>query len=742
MRVRRVWQWMLGGALTLGLASCTPDEKKETVTGPPDPVPGIGYPGLSARANGMAEFDGSLVAVGSFRTAGDSAVRNVASWNGTSWSSLDMGLFGVGNPALTERANAARVWNDALYVGGLFRYAGADSLDVQSIASWDGTSWSDVALGVTGVVEGMSEYNGNLIVYGEFEGAGIASARNVAQYDGTEWSVFGTGTLNGVNGPVYSATVWGDKLIVGGAFTSTGAGRVVFNVAMWDPTVPAWLPMGRGFAGDVLAVTTYQDQVYAAGLFSEAEGRWTTQPAAEAPGAVSHISMGVDGADGAQLVYYDETNADLVHAIQDGDDWLTSTIDSGGDVGQYADFVLTESGEGHVAYYDATSGDLKYATRPLEEWLIETVAGDTANVGVECSIGLNRQNRPVIAFMDVTANTLKLAFQIPSLTEPGTYDWQFRSALMDPTGVPIDPVGYWTDLAVDSRDRVHVILASMDGQDLSYALYDPNLPDGSRWSYAQDIGGTRCERPAIVLDRNDVVHVAYYDPTASGTTGRQRAQYITRSAAGVWASPLPVSTRGNTGAYPSIAVANDGTLFISHQRARLAEIGPGATVAFRRPGEQIWLNEIVSAGSGVGAWSSLAVFNGKPRVAFFDANTGEVEVSTQRNRYGVRRVARWNDTASEWEPVGDGLDWWARTFMEVGGDLLLGGAFETAGSVATQHLARWNGTAWTAMGRQFGGMDTNTHVWSLGTYQGHVVAAGRFTSVGGLESNYIVQLGL
>jgi hypothetical protein len=69
-------------------------------------------------------------------------------------------------------------------------------------------------------------------------------------------------------------------------------------------------------------------------------------------------------------------------------------------------------------------------------------------------------------------------------------------------------------------------------------------------------------------------------------------------------------------------------------------------------------------------------------------------------------VARWDDQTQSWSALGSeenegvGSDVWALADDE--GELVLGGDFETAGTLSTPHIARWTGTDWAACD---GGLD-------------------------------------
>ena len=83
---------------------------------------GGSYPGVSA----LAVSGSNVYAGGTFTTAGGSAANYIAKWDGSNWTPLGSGVSGV--------VNALAVSGSDLYAGGGFTTAGGRASS--SIAAW------------------------------------------------------------------------------------------------------------------------------------------------------------------------------------------------------------------------------------------------------------------------------------------------------------------------------------------------------------------------------------------------------------------------------------------------------------------------------------------------------------------------------------------------------------------------------------------------------------------------------
>lgn len=182
-----------------------------------------------------------LYAGGDYKQIGGSNGNYVAKWNGSSWSSLGIGI--------NANVNAvAKDLNGNIYIGGAFTNVFGQS-GTSGVAKWNGTVWSALGGGVSGVVWALAtDGDGNLYAGGLFASAGGLTANNIARWNGSSWVAMSSG----VNGQILALTIGEDgKVYAGGSFTSAG-GVAANRIAYWDGS--AWYACGTGVSGTVRAI--------------------------------------------------------------------------------------------------------------------------------------------------------------------------------------------------------------------------------------------------------------------------------------------------------------------------------------------------------------------------------------------------------------------------------------------------------------------------------------------------------
>lgn len=142
------------------------------------------------------------------------------------------------------------------------------------------------------------------------------------------------------------------------------------------------------------------------------------------------------------------------------------------------------------------------------------------------------------------------------------------------------------------------------------------------------------------------------------------------------------------------------------------------------------------------SWSPLGTGTGGAVSALLALPNGELIAGGYFGAMGgvtVNRIARWNGAA--WQPLGQGMNDGVVALARLpNGDVIAGGYFTTAGGIAANRIARWDGTNWSPLGAGLGGNLPFASARCLHVLaDGSVVVGGLFTSAGALAANRIAR---
>src|SRR5262245_3793789 len=73
------------------------------------------------------------------------------------------------------------------------------------------------------------------------------------------------------------------------------------------------------------------------------------------------------------------------------------------------------------------------------------------------------------------------------------------------------------------------------------------------------------------------------------------------------------------------------------------------------------------------------------------------------------------------------------------GNLYIGGNFTVVGDVIANHIAKWDGSSWSALGSGLGGLGEDSRVYALAVSGRDVYVVGQFTTAGGSAANNIAK---
>lgn len=532
-------------------------------------------------------------------------------------------------------------------------------------------------------------YQGELIVSGTFNTAGLVETTRIARWDGTQWTSIG-GPTN-ILGIVDSLAVYNGELIAGGTFTQI-AGTTVNRIARWNGS--QWLPLegpeGIGVDGDgggvrVLALAVYDNALYAGGIFTTAGdvtvnriARWDGSEWSALSGS-SGTGFTALGAEVRALAVYDDAlivggKFGLAGGVSannlarwDGSEWAPLQGPSGngvsGTTGTFVATLATYGAELIVGGWFNTAGGLpanRIARWDGSEWraLIDTV---TSANGVNSTVlTLTVFDGALIAGGDFTSAGGQAALRIA----------RWDGATWSPAGAtPGGGFDNWVSML---------------------AVYDGALIAGGFFVRAE---GTEVNRIARLND-------------------------------GIWA-PLPALVNSSPNGPVNALATYNGDLIVAGDFTSAGD-QPVGYIA-RWDGSQWW-----PLGPGLN-WTvnALTVFDGALIAGGWFGSAGNVPVN---------RVARWD--GSEWSALagasGVGTSGVVRALGVFDGALIVGGIFTTAGAIQVNNIARWDGAEWSALAGP-SGIGVSQGVWALTSFDGALIAGGAFNRAGGVNVNFVAR---
>jgi uncharacterized delta-60 repeat protein len=649
-------------------------------------LPGQGLPGANGVVYAMAVLpDGDVIVGGQFTTAGTVAANSIARYNPTTgvWSALGSGV-GSGSNVF---ALAVLPGGD-LIVGGRFVTAGG--VAANRIARYNPTTgvWSALGSGVGGsspeVVALAVLPGGDVIVGGEFATAGGLLVRNIARYNPTTgvWSALGTALGSGTGGAVNALTVLpGGDLIVGGNFFDA-VGVFARYIARYNPTTGVWSALGSGANGEVLALAVLPGgDVIVGGFFT---GAGTV--------AANNIAR-VNPTTGVWSALGSGTNREVLAlaVLPDGDVIVGGTFTNAGGIAA-----------NRIARYNPTTG----------VW--STLGSGTNNFVVSALAVLPGGDL-------IAGGDFSLAGGVPAN----------NIARYNPT------TGVWSAVETGTNGRVNAV-AVLPGGDVivggafttaggvqanNIARYNPTT---GLWS-ALGSGVSGTVSAVAVLPGGDVI-VGGIFTTAGGVAASRVARYSPTTE--VW-SPLGSGVRSDISpSVSAIAVLPGGDVIVGGVFATAGDVS-ATNIARYNPSTNTWS----AMGSGTnGDVKALAVLPG-----------GDVIVAGILNIAGgvsANWVARYNPTTDAWSALGSGTSDRVNALAVLpGGDVIVAGAFTTAGGVSANRVARYSPTTgvWSALGNGVSG--TAPTVFAVAVLPGgDVIVGGFFNGAGTVGANNIARV--
>jgi len=215
----------------------------------------------------FALYQNDTFATGFFTNVCGKNTGHVAKWNGAMWEQGAMGGIDAGH--------ALEVIGDAMYIAS-YEF-GTDS---NYVVRWNGSNLTTIGtmyrtspnpnLSQTSSIYDIIDYQGDIVVCGEFNRAAGIVTKGIARWNGIAWDSLGSGFSGSVISGVsviypHQMALFENDLIVCGNFKTAG-GQTVNGIARWDGQ--SWYPIGDGFNNTVYGIGVFNGQLFAGGGFT------------------------------------------------------------------------------------------------------------------------------------------------------------------------------------------------------------------------------------------------------------------------------------------------------------------------------------------------------------------------------------------------------------------------------------------------------------------------------------------
>jgi hypothetical protein len=261
--------------------------------------------------------------------------------------------------------------------------------------------------------------------------------------------------------------------------------------------------------------------------------------------------------------------------------------------------------------------------------------------------------------------------------------------------------------------------------------------DGSTWSaLGSGVGGTNSVDSvnALAIDSSGNLYAGGDFGVESEPGANFPSNYIAKWNGSAWS----VVGAGVDDGVNALACDGSGNLYAGGNFSTASGIGASCVAKW---GGSAW-SALISA-----IPSAIPSVNGSVNALAFDTN-GILYVGGQFSSAGMvaaNNIAKWNGMA--WSALGSGISgvnaWWSSIpyvtalAFDSSGNLYAAGLFPTAGGISAANTAKWNGSAWSSLGP---GIGTNVYVAALACdTRGNIYAGGWFQPANAPAQGIVAQ---
>lgn len=529
------------------------------------------------------------------------------------------------------------------------------------------------------------------------------------------------------DGEVFAIASVGNQIYAGGSF-STVNGIYSPGIAKWNGT--SWESVGGGTDGEVYAIAISGNNVYIGGSFTQAGDADALNIAMWDGNNWTNLAAGLDDANGdaeidALLVsgtnlfaagYFENSDVNAMTNIArwNGTSW--SSLNRG------INYTTTDPNDTQEAYVLALAGNSTnlFVGGFFNQAGTKTVTNIARwNGNAWSSVGSGLDYVPLLPDDDTTPEIASLALTGTNLYAGGTFN---ISGATEVDNFALWNGSTWSIVGGPADDSVNSIIATNNALYIAgdFTTIDSVIANGvARWT------NSHWEPLNIGIDGGGVDCLAL-------TSSNLFAGGSFTSAGGVTAVNI---ARWNNVNWNTLAIGSANAP-IGAVNA-LLPVGTNVYVGggFKMAGPTTATNIAIWNGT---SWASVGSGVDGPVFALAGNNTNLLVGGSFDSASGIpaTNIALWN--GSTWTNMGNGLDDVVITVFVSGTNLYAGGYFNHSGTNSIGHIAQWNGADWVSLGAE-PGLGLFGICYSITQYGPNLYAAAYFAGTNGTGTNYILR---
>ena len=522
----------------------------------------------------------------------------------------------------------------------------------------------------------------------------------------------------GVSGDVMALAVSGSKIYVGG-WLHAADDQIVNGVVVWDGT--QWAQLGGGIAGSGGALAVNGNDIYVGGSFTNAGSVAVNNIAKWNGSAWSALDDGVGTTNTGyvNVMVFDSNKLYVGGTFSNAGSMAVNNIA----VWNGTTWSTLGTGVGGVNNYDqvdalAVNGSTVYA------------GGDFSTAGGVGAAGVAKWNGTSWSALGTGVNgaVYALALTGSDLYVGGSFSSVSGLAITNLAkwnGTSWSAVGGGVSYRSDyyAAGNVNALLVSGGNVYVAGSFNQAgsaSVTNLAIWNGTSWAGiGKAADQPvsAIAISGGNTYAAGYFR-----RFGDVNTQGVAKWNGSAWAG-LTTGTGLGLGDEVEAVLANGSDVYVA---GHFIQVGSLSVTGIAKWNGSAW--SALGTGLGQGDYSS-----GVSALALSGLNLYAAGSFTNAGNVSVNHAAKWDGSA--WSALGTGIgttnEYSTLNAIAVNGSTVyVGGSFQSAGGVPVNNIAQWDGATWSALGNGVSGMIGMGGVYALAVSGGNLYAGGAFTNAG------------